>query len=174
MKLKLSFILALITALIFTGCSLSPNGSDLLHPPKTTGNEAEIEQLIESTAKGSYMLKYPNNGDYRSAIITKDFDKDGKDTVLMVDNNGEVIILGVEAQALDELTHSLQSICCMDGASVGGLCTQSGQHRLGIEVIALLHNIFDYLLHGCLVASYAGGCRVIFKPSPGINGTGGG
>lgn len=78
MKLKLSFILALITALIFTGCSLSPNGSDLLHPPKTTGNEAEIEQLIESTAKGSYMLKYPNNGDYRSAIITKDFDKDGK------------------------------------------------------------------------------------------------
>lgn len=82
MKLKLSFILALITALIFTGCSLSPNGSDLLHPPKTTGNEAEIEQLIESTAKGSYMLKYPNNGDYRSAIITKDFDNDGKDEAI--------------------------------------------------------------------------------------------
>lgn len=82
MKLKLSFILALITALVFTGCSMSPSGSDLLHPPKTTGNEAEIEQLIESTAKGSYMLKYPNNGDYRSAIITNDFDKDGEDEAI--------------------------------------------------------------------------------------------
>ncbi len=83
MKLKFSFITALMTALVFlTGCSMSPSGSDLLHPPKTTGNEAEIEQLINSTAKGSYMLKYPNSGEYRSAIITNDFDKDGKDEAI--------------------------------------------------------------------------------------------
>lgn len=77
MKLRHGFIIILTAAVFLCGCSLSPDGSGLLHPPKTTGNEAEIERLIESTAEGSYMLKYPNSGDYRSAIITYDIDKDG-------------------------------------------------------------------------------------------------
>lgn len=68
--------------LMFSGCSLSRSGTELLHPPKTTGNEAEIEKLIEETAKGDYMLKYPNSGEYRSAIVTHDLDGDQKNEAI--------------------------------------------------------------------------------------------
>ena len=59
------------------GCSfLELSLDDALRPPKTMGNEAKIEKLISDSAKGGYTLKYPKNGNYRSAIITKDLDGD--------------------------------------------------------------------------------------------------
>lgn len=77
-----------ITALILSavmllgGCSLGINDQSLLSPPKTTGREAEIENLISQTADGSYKLKYPQSGDYRSAIITEDLNSDNKDEAI--------------------------------------------------------------------------------------------
>lgn len=50
--------------------------ADALRPPKTLGDEAAIEKLISDAAKGSYTLKYPKNGSYRSAIIMNDLDGD--------------------------------------------------------------------------------------------------
>ncbi|MGN1138804.1 MAG: hypothetical protein ACI4RM_05085, partial [Ruminococcus sp.] len=77
MKFKNS-ILALLTvsAVFLSGCSINLSGADLIHPPKTTGNEAEIQKLIEDNAESDYTLKYPKTGDYRSAIVTEDLNYD--------------------------------------------------------------------------------------------------
>ena len=78
MKLRVpAAILGACMLLSANGCSFLELGlDDALRPPKTMGDEAEIEKLISESAKGSYILKYPKNGNYRSAIITQDLDGD--------------------------------------------------------------------------------------------------
>lgn len=71
-----------VCSILLCGCSANFSGDSLLHPPKTTGNEAQIQKLIEQTAKGSYMLKYPKSGHYRSAIVTEDINNDKKDEAI--------------------------------------------------------------------------------------------
>lgn len=73
MKFKLRVILTAIM-LIFTtvlqGCSFAGiSDENLLQPPRATGIKADIQDLLETTTKGDYKLKYPQNGDNRSAII---------------------------------------------------------------------------------------------------------
>lgn len=79
--MKARIIPALLgAALLLTlgGCDFSDLSSDsMLRPPKTMGDEAEIEQLISASADGDYILKYPKSGSYRSAVIMKDLDGDG-------------------------------------------------------------------------------------------------
>ncbi len=80
MKIK-AVLSAILLGTVFissaSGCNITDFASDnLLRPPKTTGDEAEIEQLIAKTAKDKYTLKYPKSGNYRSAIIMHDLDGD--------------------------------------------------------------------------------------------------
>lgn len=83
MKLKHSVAAAVIGALFLmsaSGCDFTDFSTEsILRPPKTMGDDAEIEQLIADTAKGAYTLKYPKNGNYRSAIIMTDLDGDNVD-----------------------------------------------------------------------------------------------
>lgn len=74
--------LILGACMFFTGCSLKISDPSLLRPPKTTGREAELEKLIAQTADDNYKLKYPQNGEFRSAIITKDLNGDKKDEAI--------------------------------------------------------------------------------------------
>ena len=75
-------ILALVAAVFMlvslTGCeTITFNVLELMSPPKATGNKADIQKLIDEQAGTDYTLKYPQNGTYRSAITTIDFDNDG-------------------------------------------------------------------------------------------------
>lgn len=82
MRLKTVFAAVLCGALLAGsgGCSVTDLSSeDMLRPPKTMGDEAEIEQLISKTAPKGYTLKYPKNGAYRSAIIMHDLNGDNVD-----------------------------------------------------------------------------------------------
>lgn len=78
MNIKKIFSIILSSAFIVTlasGCDITDIGTDnMLRPPKTMGDEAVIEQLIADTAKSGYTLKYPQSGNYRSAIIMQDLD----------------------------------------------------------------------------------------------------
>lgn len=109
MKLKPTaaiLLLVIFFAVSACGCDIADFGTDnLLRPPKTMGDEAEIEQLIASTAKNGYTLKYPKSGNYRSAIVMADLNRDktqeavafyseGKDTaqihmLVMYSDNGK-------------------------------------------------------------------------------------
>ncbi|HCA05463.1 MAG TPA: hypothetical protein DEO32_06170 [Ruminococcaceae bacterium] len=80
--IKLTAALA-ACALLLGGCRFSGFAeSDMLRPPRTTGDEAEIENLISSAAPGGYTLKYPKSGTHRSAIVTEDLDGDENDEAI--------------------------------------------------------------------------------------------
>lgn len=83
MKLKAAVCAVILSASFLTfasGCNISDFGTEnLLRPPTSMGDEAEIEQLISDTAKNNYILKYPKSGNYRSAITMTDLNGDGTD-----------------------------------------------------------------------------------------------
>lgn len=79
-KRIVGIIVSIPLAISCTGCSFSGlSDNDLLQPPKATGEKAEIQSLLESTTNGEYSLKYPQSGDYRSAIVMQDLNGDGED-----------------------------------------------------------------------------------------------
>lgn len=85
--MKVKAIICAVLLCTFTlsasGCNSADIGTDnLIRPPKTVGDEAEIEQLIADTAGSEYTLKYPKSGNYRSAIVMKDLDLDGTDEAI--------------------------------------------------------------------------------------------
>lgn len=72
------------TVLILSGCTSSGfDNTNLLRPPRTTGDKAQIQEIIEEKAGGDYTLKYPKDGSYRSAIINEDLDNDGIDEAIV-------------------------------------------------------------------------------------------
>lgn len=73
-----------------SGCNISDLGTEnLLRPPKTMGDEAEIEQLISETTNKSYTLKYPKSGNYRSAIVMSDLDGDSTNEAVAFFREGD-------------------------------------------------------------------------------------
>ena len=65
-------LVLILTLCVFfcSGCSdINFSDGTLIRPPRATGDKAEIQDIITEEAGGSYTLKYPQNGDYRSAII---------------------------------------------------------------------------------------------------------
>lgn len=81
MNKKLTVVIFLLITIIITlnGCSaIGIDNSELMRPPKATGDKAEIQKVIDEVAgDDSYVLKYPQSGEYRSAIIMKDLDNNG-------------------------------------------------------------------------------------------------
>lgn len=62
---------------------MNTNTDDLLVPPRAQGEEQEIQAALEDYIasaygdSGTYKLKYPRSGEYRTAFIVEDFDNDG-------------------------------------------------------------------------------------------------
>jgi len=75
-KKKISaLLLAIIISL--TGCSsVGLSVDNLMHPPKAVGDKAEIQSLVDTVAGEGHTLKYPQSGNFRSAITMKDIDSD--------------------------------------------------------------------------------------------------
>lgn len=74
-------LLAVILAvcLVLSGCSgFGLSVSENLAPPKPSGELYEIQKTLETAVGHDVDLVYPSSGAYRSAIITKDIDSDGK------------------------------------------------------------------------------------------------
>lgn len=74
-------VLAGLCALLLSGCNaLGIDVEDYMRPPKSTGEQEAIQQALETyieshAEKGGvtdYILKYPKEGDYRSAFILVD------------------------------------------------------------------------------------------------------
>ena len=69
--------LLVLALLLLTGCASGGfDNSNLLRPPKTSGDKAKIQEIIGQKAGGEYILKYPRSGSYRSAVIYEDLDGD--------------------------------------------------------------------------------------------------
>lgn len=71
----IALVLACLTLL--SGCSVvGLDSKSLMSPPKEEGERGEIHSLLIDTAGGDITFRYPRKGEYRSAIITKDFTGD--------------------------------------------------------------------------------------------------
>ncbi len=84
MKSKLKLILiAFILLFTTSGCSpISADSTNLMRPPKATGDEEKIIELIEKNSGNNYKLKYPENGSIRSAIVMYDLDGDSQNEAI--------------------------------------------------------------------------------------------
>ncbi len=79
MKKSILLVLSLVLCIVLSACSLPSVGiTDSLSPPKPSGELYEIQKALESSAGHGVNLVYPSAGKYRSAIVTKDIDFDGK------------------------------------------------------------------------------------------------
>lgn len=74
--------LGLLLCLCLSGCSFSMlDAQNLMAPPKANADQQSIHQLLQGD-RTEMTLVYPKNGEYRSAIITKDFTGDGSKDAL--------------------------------------------------------------------------------------------
>ncbi len=66
------FVVLSAALMLLSGCADAGFGDDaLLRPPRATGDEAKIQDIISEQAGNGYTLKYPQNGDNRSAVIMR-------------------------------------------------------------------------------------------------------
>ena len=82
--MRLRLTAALLVLLLLTSCSGVSLRVDELHsPPRLTAEQSAIYDAIE-TAVGtdSFKLKYPRRGDYLSACVLTDLDRDGTDEAI--------------------------------------------------------------------------------------------
>lgn len=76
-KLALGMFIFLV-AFSFCGCDFfTTDTAELLSPPALSDDLKEISDAISVSAKKAYTLKYPQSGDYRSAVVQKDINGDG-------------------------------------------------------------------------------------------------
>ncbi|MEG2781348.1 MAG: hypothetical protein RR911_01550 [Oscillospiraceae bacterium] len=89
---------------------------DLMKPPKLYGNNAEIQTAFEKSIKNSdeVLLKYPSEGDYRSAYVMYDVDLDGNDEALVfyyLKSDESVVHINI----LDTVNDEWVSVCDLTG-----------------------------------------------------------
>ena len=74
----LAVFCVLLCVFSLCGCSLFTADTDeLLSPPSLSGDMKPIAQAISESEKANYTFRYPSRGDYRSAVVQHDINKDG-------------------------------------------------------------------------------------------------
>ncbi len=77
------FLTVVMTAIFLTSCAVVPTDiTELETLPKLTAEQQAMEKALESSAGGKLTLKYPLEGDYRSAFVPRDFDHNGTEQAL--------------------------------------------------------------------------------------------
>ncbi len=73
-------IMSALLALTFTGCDgFMRSADELLLSPKLEGDMYPVQQALEEAAGDKITLKYPTQGEYRSAFVMKDINGDKND-----------------------------------------------------------------------------------------------
>lgn len=71
-------ILCLTLIITLSGCDFfTADTAELLSPPTLTGDMFTINEAIKKSVTSEYTLEYPSRGNYRSAIVQHDINKDG-------------------------------------------------------------------------------------------------
>lgn len=80
MKLKvISVLIAFAICFLLCGCDIfASDTAELLSPPELSGDISPIADAIAKSAGGAYTLKYPSDGNFRSAVVQNDIDGDGR------------------------------------------------------------------------------------------------
>lgn len=104
-------IFLLIILLTFTSCaSVGFNNTDTMRPPKATGEKAEIQNAIEKAIGSDYTLKYPQNGEYRSAVIMYDLNYDSDEEVIVFYSINNAEVAGMNMLIIDKINNAFKAI----------------------------------------------------------------
>lgn len=93
-NIKSFALLALVLACLFvlSGCNIFSSGEELLTPPMPGGELSKIRLALDTLVNDEYTLKYPTDGEYRSAIVRYDVTGNGqKDAVAFFSTEKENI-----------------------------------------------------------------------------------
>ena len=103
-------LIAAVLCFVMSGCSSVGLSVDtLMHPPKAVGDKADIQALIDKTAGEGHTLKYPQSGNFRSAITMHDIDSDGVDeAVAFYLPQGDIAT--VNMMVMDDIDNSWQVV----------------------------------------------------------------
>ena len=71
------FLLAACLCAVFCGCAFVDTTDDMVAPPELSGEMAPIAAALYSVAGADCDLKYPTEGNHRSAIVLEDINSDG-------------------------------------------------------------------------------------------------
>lgn len=84
LKVFVSLLLAVSLIVSLSGCSFRFSSFDnLLRPPKLSGKYQGLQDSFEKSVDKEYSLIAPENGAFRSAFTTYDFDKDGDEEAIV-------------------------------------------------------------------------------------------
>ncbi|MBQ8725049.1 MAG: hypothetical protein IJY74_05190 [Oscillospiraceae bacterium] len=81
MKKRLSAAVSL--TILLTGCSFGATIDSLLVPPGLSQEQDQIYQALQNAVGKDIKLQYPTSGDYLSAFILSDFDRDSSNEALV-------------------------------------------------------------------------------------------
>ncbi len=70
-KKAVAFVVLLAVMLTLSGCaaSLDMTNDEFLSPPRARGEMYEIDKVLKQSVKGKFTLRYPTDGEYRSAYV---------------------------------------------------------------------------------------------------------
>lgn len=76
---------AALILLLFSGCSfrLASSVDELISPVSPSGDNANIQNALDSFCKGGFSLRTPAGGEYTTSYIFYDFDSDGSDEAVV-------------------------------------------------------------------------------------------
>ncbi len=102
MKRMLNLLLA-FAVLTMTGCSAVSFGVEgLINAPKLTKQQSEIHKALEKSIGSDITLKYPKNGDNRSAYVVSNIDNEaGNEAIVFYEYNSTVKKEGLWLSVLD-------------------------------------------------------------------------
>lgn len=90
LKRLAAFLFALSAAVLFGGCSVVGSMDTLLAPPKLSEEQDAVYEALTASAGKELRLRYPRNGEYRSAFVFRDIDGDGSDeAIVFYERSGE-------------------------------------------------------------------------------------
>ena len=103
MKKLFLALAAAAVCMAFSGCTVFETDTEaLMKPPVFTEEQEKLNAALSEVIGGSYILKYPQNGDMNSAFIFKDLDGDGEEEVLafysLMDESTRINVLKKEGE----------------------------------------------------------------------------
>lgn len=137
-QLILSALSCSLSAVLLSGCNVAELGTDnMLRPPASVGDEAEITQLIASVADKNYTLKYPKNGSNRSAITMYDLNGDNvEEAVAFYQNNDDVTHIHMLVMYSDSNGWNISSDNPVEAADIDCLEFSNVSENSSVDILA--------------------------------------
>lgn len=155
-KIVLAVLLAFMT--VCSGCALIDfDTQNIMRPPRATGNKAGIQQVLEEYAGKNITLKYPQKGEYRSAVIFYDVKGNGgQQAIAFYSPNGTAAAAETHMMVMDEMDGKWQKVndYSNPGTEVDRVCFGDLNGDGVKEIIVGWSNTYDSISNKLTVFGY--------------------